>query len=350
MKVINHTPFPVHVQRECFEDAFAVVDATTKVSYDSRDGATWRYAIEQLPVHVDGCPDAPLGEIRYMRDEAVVEVSVVGDVVQGASGFRSRELRLTVGDHERRLRIFGPRRWERDGHRIRASEPESADRVPMIWDLAYGGVIARPPGFLPGTRTPAPSTEIPWAANPAGQGFVFEEEGALGATLPQIEDPMALVLEWFDRPAPRCWAPMPANTSLRMDHLELADGRFRNRHGEHELMLARAQLNAPPELQFVDVRVGTQVCAEGFDPVAPLRFDIPAAGFCWWVRSGSREHRVVPHLAAIQLRPNERRVTCLYRTRLYAPLVRRELREATQEPTSSGDFGAREADLSGSQP
>ena len=112
---------------------------------------------------------------------------------------------------------------------------------------------------------------------------------------------------------------------------------LKNRHGDHELVLGRTQLNAPPDLQFVDIGVGTRISVEGYDPVQVLRFELPQPAFFWRVHTGLREHRVAPKLAAVQLRPNEQRVTCLYRTRLFAPLIAREIREAFQEPAVESD-------------
>jgi hypothetical protein len=90
----------------------------------------------------------------------------------------------------RKIRVFGDRRWERQGAAPAPSAPEHFMAMSVSYDRAFGGA-----GF---------------DANPAGVGLVDRWRHARALPpLPNLEDPDALLRLPSQRPAPACFAPLP---------------------------------------------------------------------------------------------------------------------------------------------
>lgn len=329
MEVTNETPFRIFLHRDHLGDAYALVDATVKTTYQS-DGASWRFAREQEPVHGGPSERFAMGEAPYIRERGLTEVTVSG-TIRAPSGrpFHETVAVLTAGEHRRTLRAFGRRWWQRRGNTIERTAPESVEGVSMGWQNAYGGRWSRPPGLIPYTKLPAPSTQILCAANPLGKGWIIDSGEAEGVELPQLEAPEDPIVAWNSRPTPRCWAPMPADSSLRMNHLAIEDGRLVNRYDPQGMLFARTRLNAPPELQLTGLAPGSAISLEGFRVGPPLRFVVPAPAVFWRVTAGVRERVRSPTLVAVHLDADAERVACVWHARLFAPLVRGERRVFT---------------------
>jgi len=112
------------------------------------------------------------------------------------------DVRLRVGTLVRTIRVFGDRTWLRRGNSWASSDPLPFDRMPLRWELAFGGVgrsvSGRPPEHEP--------------RNPVGLGFVtVDDPDVAGLRLPNLEDPADLIDEPYARPAPAgCAAVAPA--------------------------------------------------------------------------------------------------------------------------------------------
>jgi hypothetical protein len=327
VRVTNETPFPLFVHRDHLDDRYALVDATVKTTFERDPDGRWRFAREQLPVTGEPCDIFPKGEAPFIRERGLTEVTVRG-VVHGGDGrpFRQTIVTLRAGDHLRRLRVTGRRWWRRRGQTIEATSAEPTDGVRMCWENAFGGSWDRPPGLLPNTRTPAPSTRSACAANPVGKGWVLEPDEVEGVELPQLEDASDPHVSWNQRSIPRCWAPMPADSSLRLDHIAMDGGRLINRHDPAGLLMARCVLNAPPELQLRDLGPGSQVQVEGFRVGPPLSFVVPRPAFVWRAAAGGRHRLDEVRLVAVHLDLDLDLVALVWHARLFAPLVRGEQR------------------------
>jgi hypothetical protein len=328
MELTNATPFPMHVHRDYTDDC-ALLVATAKTTFDVSTDGQLRFARHQRAICTDGSPECPLSEAPFRRPEGVVEVTIHGRVLPESGGrLTVQDLSLDVGRYSFRLRVHGLRRWIRSGSELVPSAPQPVESVELAWPNAFGGSKRVPPGLIPGTSLPAPTTQVSWPANPQGTGFYTTEEEASGKLLAQIEDPAWPVQRWTDRPQPKCWAPMPLATSLRMDGVEQRDGMLRSRH-PGESLISRATMIAPPELQLTDVAFGAEVRLRGFGVGSSLRFVLPAAPCLWNSHSGSRTQRVAPTLAHVQVFPDSRQIACLYRARLTIPLIRHQRRGAS---------------------
>lgn len=327
MEINNETPFPLFCHRDHLDDRFALVDATVKITYDSVDGG-WRVAREQLPIESEPSLSLPMGDVPYLRPPDVTEVTVTGTVrAPGARPFAEASVMLRVGEQLRALRVLGRRWWRKRGTELEASEPEPVDTVPMSWAHAYGGAWDRAPGLLPGTETPAPSTRMACSANPLGKGWVIDASEAEGVELPQIEDPNEPIRRWNDRPSPKCWAPLPVESSLRMSHLVVEGGKLNGRDGEPPW--PRMLLNASPDLQLERVAPGTPLDVRGLGEHPLTGFIVPSPAVAWHVAAGSRSRSRSPELVAIRIDADSARIALVWHARLHAPLVRGERRVFT---------------------
>src|SRR5262249_28789207 len=120
------------------------------------------------------------------------------------------DVALKVGWLEKIVRVFGDRVWTRTLGLYSISTPRPFDRMPLVWERAFGGVDR---------SAENPADHVAEPRNPVGRGLFRHVGGEPppsmdGAPLPNLEDPTSLVERPFDRPPPACfswiapsWAP-----------------------------------------------------------------------------------------------------------------------------------------------
>lgn len=131
-------------------------------------------------------------------------------IVQGHTyfppGLAEFDVRLRVGDLDRRLRVFGNRGCELDaGGRVRFTPPKSMEKVSLDWKSAYGGTddVAKKK-FGDFTEDVAKEIRRPYdprfglygyPRNPLGKGYLIEPtpEAVAACALPNLEDPAHLL-------------------------------------------------------------------------------------------------------------------------------------------------------------
>ncbi len=331
MQIVNETPFSLFVHRDHLDDSFAMVDATVKTTHERIDGG-WQLSRECAPISGEPSERFPMGEAPCLRENGLAELTVSGTVrAPDGRAFRRRTALLRIGDQTHSILAFGRRWWRHRNGAVEPSDAELTEGVEMVWSNAYGGSWTRPPGLLPHTKLPAPTTRILCSANPAGKGWVMDVAEAEGVELPQLEDPEQPIVAWDTRPAPSCWAPMPSDTSLRMDHFAIKQASLGNRHELDEFTFARGALNAPPQLQRRDLHPNTRIEVEGLGP-ATISFIVPEPAIRWRVTAGARERRRRPALVAVHIDADTQRVELAWHATLYAPLISGERRTFTLEP------------------
>jgi hypothetical protein len=85
---------------------------------------------------------------------------------------------VEVGAMTKRFAVIGPRVWVRRLGIVVATSPEPFERVPLSYDIAWGGTDR--------TREPQGMTDA-YPANPVGQGFWRNTDHVDGQPLPQTE-------------------------------------------------------------------------------------------------------------------------------------------------------------------
>jgi hypothetical protein len=279
-------------------------------------------AQEQLPLWAG---DQPLGDdpatssIRYASDlgpaKTGTDIALLGHAYAPGGRSKSCDVGLQVASAQKVLRVFGERRWYRSVVSWVATAPIDFDRMPLVWERAYGGKD---------DSHPDPSKHAVEQRNPVGTGFAASDSKARleGLALPNLEDPRHPITAWNQRPTPVClgflgphWLPRRSfagtyDAAWQKQRLPLLpldfDERFHN--------VATPELAVRPHLVG-----GEQVAAVGVSPDGPLSFALPreALSVSVWLRGKPSRHR--PVLDTVVIEPDERRVSLTWRASFPCP-------------------------------
>lgn len=214
---------------------------------------------------------------------------------------------------QKRLRVFGPRRWlERDGV-LSPSEPERYQDTPLRWEWAHGGASEH--GSDP--------------RNPIGLGFGRRTPGELCHAIEYADrDPAAAVLPAAFAPIPPQWEPRRARAGAAAPD-DLAPHPPWDRDPRHYC--------AAPDDQWLQEPLGggETIVVTGVNARAAWTFALPAIRpeVNWTIR-GRIEH-ALPHLDTVFLDADAERVTLTWRTRFMAPRNLAELESVAVAPQRS---------------
>jgi hypothetical protein len=135
-------------------------------------------------VHLDACAWSPGGVPRQTWDAAV-----------------------TVGARVKQLRVMGPRVWSHREGAWSLSEPEVCDRVPLVWERAFGGAH-----MIDGKR-------VAEDRNPLGTGYLPDGmDTSQPIAAPQIIAPDEPEHRPGTRYVPQGVSPLGRETSWRLSH------------------------------------------------------------------------------------------------------------------------------------
>jgi hypothetical protein len=201
MHWINRTPFPgatfVDTDHRGTETLVTVLKATYRID-DS--GAPKPAAKQRDLLFTDTYAGAPgLSSLVYETDanwgRTGADVALIGHALPQRAGDREVRVGLRVGDMVRMAHVFGDRQWTTHMGTARAGAPLPFERMPLIYERAFGGVDDSP-------EDPAAHESEP--RNPVGRGLRARRsrQRVDGAPLPNIEMPDRLIKNPDDRPEP----------------------------------------------------------------------------------------------------------------------------------------------------
>ncbi len=205
---------------------------------------------------------------------------------------------IALKDAELRLRLRGPRQWEKGLLRWGATDAKPFTRLALRWENAVGGIDAK------GRRC---------AENPVGLGWANPIEGG---SLPCIEDPSAPFDRPGDRPAPACCAAVAADWQPRLAHAGTYDAAWKESRAPllPKDFDSRFHRQAPGTLALArHLAPGEQVRLDGFtaEPLAP--FVIPAVTPQIILRIAGRDRNVTPTLDQLVFLPGVGLATLTWR-------------------------------------
>jgi len=120
----------------------------------------------------------PHGSARYPSDlscaKAGADIVVVGSAISPRPVHRM-DLMVRVGEHEAPLAVHGPRVFYKGPRGIAVGPAARFEEVPVIYDLAYGGMAA--------------DFRCADERNPAGRGVAHNPSDLIDTPAPQIEHP-----------------------------------------------------------------------------------------------------------------------------------------------------------------
>jgi hypothetical protein len=206
-------------------------------------------------------------DVTPLKPRSDVQIDAVARSPDGAPA-RAWIVRARVGAIDKRLRVTGPRRWERGRLGYTLTDPEPCTEVPIVYERAFGGV------FRAGDRVEA------LEENPVGVGFVPADAQPSEAILPapQIEDPDDPIGTLGAAHTPQGLGPIARGWQPRYARCGTLDEAWRaERWPALPVDFDAAFYNgAHPDLVYPGyLRGDEEVVLEGVDP-RPLRFTLPA--------------------------------------------------------------------------
>jgi len=324
LQVDNQTPFAaslsVFPDPEGVETAYAVVKAAFRLG-----------EAEPVPI-VPALPllaadvfwgDSATTSLRAAGEFALLkpatDVLLVGRAIAPRPGTRVAEVHLQVGPVQRTVRVFGDRHWRRSGGGWRASDPAEWDRMPLRWELAFGGV------GQPASEGEPSEFE---ARNPVGRGFLGRKQSPVeGQPLPNLEDPAHPITDPHDRPPPCGLGPIAPTWQPRRGFAGTYDDAWTRERAPYLpadfdprfFQVAPPALVAPAFLQG-----GEPVRLSGVSQGGPIAFALPEAGLELAWHFDGRSLPATPHLETVMLEPDQGRLQMLWRAAL--PVDKRLLR------------------------
>lgn len=193
----NRTPFEVLPLFLADQNGVPLLLTVIKATFSLGQSAPV-LAPKQIPVCVDGeARGDPLhSSYKYEPETAFVkpatDIVLIGHAYAARVGDKTVDVRLQVGELEKTVRVFGNRTWVKRLGIADMTNPEPFEKVPLIYERAFGGWDSAEPDPLTSRFEPR---------NPVGVGFKrkkFDE----GQPLPNLEDPKHPLRMYGDTPPP----------------------------------------------------------------------------------------------------------------------------------------------------
>ncbi len=310
----NRTPFAAERGWVRDRDGAEIWLVAVKATFDIRADGTSEVSKEQPPVLrlPEHFGDPGKSSIKYDADlvltKKTTDVIVVGHAC-APTGTRvtHTDVGFKVGPVQKVLRVFGDRCWNTIG----MSAPEPFEKMPLVYERAYGGAD-------PASNTP----EKDWdARNPVGTGYATSSSNATGQGVPNVEDPKQLIGAWDDRPPPAGFGAIACHWQPRAG--------FAGTYGDHWMKTRQPLLAedlddryfqcAPLDQQAPQwLRGGEPVVLLRMTPQGDLRFTLPKLylGFETRFYDGSRELHQNKRLHTVIFEPDFPRVSLVWHSAL----------------------------------
>lgn len=271
--------------------------------------------------------DPAVTSVRTPSDIALIkpatDVLLVGSAwAPGGRPVPWLDVTLTAGPLRSMVRVFGDRVW-RDGAHPSATAPQPFERMPLVWERAFGGVDRNRRGELRGE-----------ARNPVGAGFRAPDgEKALdGLPLPNLEDPRDPITSWKQTPEPTGFAAVAAHWQPRLSYAGTYDDVWQSNRAPylpHDFDARFFQL-APRALTAPAYFAGGEIVdITGVTPAGRLAFRLPTLGLAVDYRLDGATESPPLNLDTILIEPDAARVILVWRTVLACDKKLLRVREIT---------------------
>jgi hypothetical protein len=199
-EIINRTPFVVSLIPGLGKDDVAHMTVLAKGTFSIPiPPGPPRIAEQQIPFWPGdewNGPEPATSSVRFESDACPTkpgtDVVLVGHAYAGARRQATVDVGLRVGKLQKVVRVTGDRIWTRAAFAwVMSSPPVAFERLPLVYERAFGGVDRSDPAQPAGDDR-----------NPVGTGFdaAARKERLEGLRLPNLEDPRHLIRKWNDRP------------------------------------------------------------------------------------------------------------------------------------------------------
>jgi len=314
LQVENQTPFAASLAVFPNPAGVETVYGAVKATFDFSSGGP-RLASKQAPF---------LAADVYWGDPAATSLRAAGDVTLSkpatdvllsgraiaVSPVGQMDVDLRVGPVAKSLRVFGNRRWIRRGEDWAISDPEPFERMPLRWELAFGGAGPIVEG--------QPLEHEP--RNPVGRGFIASYDDQIAdRPLPNLEDASQPIAAPQDRPAPACFAPVAPVWMPRRSYAGTYDETWqRTRAPFLPQDFDPRYLNVAPDgLVAPGLLVGgEEVEISGCTAGGPIRFRLPVATLALQWDFDGRAIDAAVRLETVLIEPDLARLQMTWRSEL----------------------------------
>ncbi len=313
-QIDNRTPFAAERGWVRDREGAEIWLVAVKATFDILPDGSTAVAKEQPPVlrAPEHHGDPGKSSIKYEADlvltKTTTDVIVVGHAhAPEGTAVSHTDVGFKIGPLQKLVRVWGDRRWGSFG----ATAPEHFQKMPLVYERAYGGVDAK-----------SKTAHKDWdARNPVGTGFATSSANAAGLRLPNIEDPKMLIGSWTDRPAPAGFGAIACHWQPRAS--------YAGTYGEHWMKTRQPLLAedlderyyqcAPADQQTPEfLRGGEPVILHNLHPAGRIQFTLPKLhlGFETRFHGGSREVHKNRKLHTVILEPDFPRVSLVWHSAL----------------------------------
>jgi hypothetical protein len=196
----NKTPFSLEPVFLADEEGRPLLVTVVKATYSLLDDGSLRLADEQAPVNLSGSYWGEPGESSYQYEpegafaKPATDVALIGYAQAPRVGDGEVLVSLRLGALGKTVRVTGDRFWVKSLGSVFATAPEPFERLPLIYERAFGGWDRSHPDTQRHTFEPR---------NPVGTGFRSKSGGfEAGIRLPNLEDPRQSISKYGDTPPP----------------------------------------------------------------------------------------------------------------------------------------------------
>jgi hypothetical protein len=198
--VTNLTPFSLEPLFVSDEEGRPLLVPVVKAAFTIGPRGGLAVAEKQVPVNMAGqfWGDPDNSSYKYEPECAFIkpatDVVLIGHAHAPKTRTTEIDVRLRVGPLDKTVHVVGDRMWVKGMLSVSATEPRPFERVPLIWERAFGGWDRSHPDPTKHTFEPR---------NPVGIG-IAQKHGNLeaGIPLPNLEDPKRLLRGYGDTPPP----------------------------------------------------------------------------------------------------------------------------------------------------
>ena len=316
LQVDNRSAFKVSLgvfpNEDGVECVYGVVKATFAIG---REGDLALAEEQDSVVMVDEPWGDPLTSSLKNASEMTLTKPATDVLLRGhayAPGGQAREADVTyrVGPVRKTIRVVGDRVWRAGLLGYKVSEPKPFDRMPLIYERAFGGTDPQPMDEAKVEFEPR---------NPIGRGLIPRNSRleADGLPLPNLEDPAKLIHSSKNHPTPTCFGPIAGHWEPRKSYAGTYDEAWTKTRSPYlpcDFNPRFFQVAPPDQVVEGYLKGGEPVEILNASPGGRLAFDLPACRVETVFQFDGRESLPTLNLDTVTIDPDAGRLWMVWRT------------------------------------
>jgi len=312
----NHTPYQAERALLADLDGSEIWVVVVKATFDISLGRPV-LAAEQAPICLTDEYHGKPGESSLRYESDLVYRKPGTDIVVNGHAYAPRGRRASrvdstvkVGAVTKTVRVFGDRHWRRSVLGLRASSPKPFERMPLLYERAFGGVD---------TTSRDTKEHAAEERNPIGVGFGMSKHSLRGKPLPNLEDPRDEIRRWKHRRTPTAFGLVCRHWLPRRKYVGTCDEKWlKTRCPLYPTDFdVRFFLGAAPGLTATPhLRGGEPVELTHLTPEGTLSFGLPRVGLSMRTRIAGKWVYHPARLGSVIIEPDHPRVMLVWQSML----------------------------------